>query len=307
VHPGLTRREALVAGVGSIVTAAVGGAQTGGASALQRAVIPSSKTSVARVGLGTWQTFDVGRDTAKRAQLSEVLSVFTDAGASVVDTSPMYGTSEEVLGDLVRDTGLRAKLFLATKVWTQGERAGIDQMNESFRLLRTDRVELMQIHNLLDRRVHIRYLRKLKEQGKAAHIGVTHYTQAAANELAKIIREESVDFVQFALSLDEPEATTQLLAACWERGVAFLANRPFGGGGSFAKTRGKALPPWAKDLGIESWAQFLLKWVLSHPEVTCAIPGTGKPEHMRDNLAAARGPLPDAAARARMRAAWAAL
>jgi len=293
--------------MGAIVSAVGSPAQPGGSSALHRSVIPSSKTSVARVGLGTWQTFDVGRDATKRAQLAEVLKVFTDAGASVVDTSPMYGTSEEVLGDLVRDTGLRAKLFLATKVWTSGEQAGIEQMNASFRLLRADRVELMQIHNLLDRRVHIRTLRKLKEQGKAAHIGLTHYTQPAAGALAKIIQEEPVDFVQFALSLDEPEATTELLATCAERGVAFLANRPFGGGGSFTKTRGKALPPWAKELGIESWAQFLLKWVLSHPEVTCAIPGTGKPEHMRDNLAAARGPLPDAADRARMRAAWAAL
>jgi len=272
--------------------------------ALPRAVIPSTGRSVARIGLGTWSTFDVGQDAAGRTALSDVLRVFTAAGGDVVDTSPMYGTSEAVLGDLLRDTGLRSKVFLATKVWTEGGAPGIAQMKESLRLLRTRRVELMQIHNLVDWRTHLKELRRMKDAGTVSHIGITHYKAAAIDDLVRIVKAERLDFVQFALSLEEPEAADSLLKLCEDRGVAFLANRPFGGGRAFGQARGQSLPAWAQEHGIASWAQFLLKWVLSFPQVTCAIPATGKPEHMRDNLEAGSGPLPDAATRARMAALW---
>jgi aryl-alcohol dehydrogenase-like predicted oxidoreductase len=306
--PPLTRRDALIAGAAGLTGVAL--SNSGAASAaevsgpLARAVIPSTGKSVSRVGLGTWQTFDVGGDAARRAALAEVLRVFTAAGGDVVDTSPMYGTSEAVLGDLFRDTGLRPKVFLATKVWTQGGREGIAQMKDSFRLLRSGHVELMQIHNMLDWRTHLKELRRMKDAGTLTHIGITHYTAGALDELTRVVKAEKLDFVQFALSLEEPEAARDLLRLCAEKGVAFLANRPFGGGGAFGRARGEALPSWAKEQEIGSWAQFLLKWVLSHPEVTCAIPGTGKPEHMRDNLQGAMGALPDAATRERMAALW---
>lgn len=260
-----------------------------------------------RLGLGTWQAFDVGAEIGVRAQLATVLREFVAAGATLVDTSPMYGSAERVLGELMAETGLREKLFVATKVWTTGRAAGVDQMEESLRLLRTDRVELMQIHNLVDWRTHLATLREWQAAGRARLIGVTHYSTGALDDLARVVRRERLDFVQYALSLEEPEAARDFLHLCSDRGVAFIANRPFGGGGALTRARGKPLPPWAAELGIVSWAQFLLKWVLSHPEVTCAIPGTSRPQHLRDNLDAARGAPPDAATRTRMAAAWRAI
>lgn len=270
---------------------------------LATATIPSTGERIPRLGLGTWQTFDIGDDPAARAQLAAVLREFAAAGARLVDTSPMYGRSERVLGELVTQEGLRERLFIATKVWTTGRAAGVAQMEESLRLLRTDRVELMQIHNLVDWRTHLATLREWKERGRARLIGVTHYSAGALDDLARVVQSEPLDFVQYALSLDEPEAAADFLKRCADRGVAFIANRPFGGG-ALARVRGKPLPPWCAELGIGSWAQFLLRWVLSHPEVTCAIPGTSRPQHLRDNLSAARGPMPDAATRAKLAAAW---
>jgi diketogulonate reductase-like aldo/keto reductase len=274
---------------------------------LARAVIPSTGRRIARVGLGTWQAFDVGPDPGKRATLAEVLRVFVAGGGDVVDTSPMYGTSEAVLGDLLRDTGLGAKVFLATKVWTEGRDAGLAQMEKSLGLLRSHRVELMQIHNLVDWRTHVKELRRMKEAGSIGLIGITHYKAEAIPDLVRIVKAEKLDFVQAALSLEEPEASEGLIQLCEERGVAFLANRPFGSGRAFARTRAQALPGWAKEHGIESWAQFLLKWILSFPQATCAIPATSQPGHMRDILGAARGALPDEKVRARMAGLWKAL
>ncbi len=266
--------------------------------------IPSSGGMLPVVGCGTWRTFDVGTKPEERAPLAEVLRILFDAGGSVIDTSPMYGAAERVVGDLLAAAGTRNKAFLATKVWISGGDAGIAQMQKSMALLKTQRIELMQIHNLLDWRLHLKELRRMKDAGVISHIGVTHYTANAIDELISVVKAEKLDFVQFALSLEEPEAAERLLGLCADRGVAFLANRPFGGGRAFGQARGQALPPWAGEMGIGSWAQFLLKWVLSFPQVTCAIPGTGKAEHMRDNLRAAVGPAPDAATRARMSALW---
>jgi diketogulonate reductase-like aldo/keto reductase len=274
---------------------------------MSTAQIPSTGESIARIGLGTWQTFDVGADAARRATLSETLRVFLDGGGKLIDTSPMYGSSEAVLGDLLAAGRLHDRAFLATKVWTSGERAGADQMATSLRLLKAQKVELMQVHNLVDWRAHLRTMRRLKDEGRVKYIGITHYVQSAFDDVERVMRAEPLDFVQLNLSLEEPEAADRMLALCAERRVAFIANRPFGGGGSFSRVRARPLPGWAADYEIASWAQFMLKWILSHPQVTAAIPGTGNPDHMRDNLAGGRGRIPDQAARARMAAAWRAL
>jgi diketogulonate reductase-like aldo/keto reductase len=302
----LSRRDFLRLGTGAALAVACGvrADAQGAPMPLATSTIPSTGEKLPRLGLGTWQTFDVGPDAAARAQLAEVLREFVAAGAKLVDTSPMYGRAEQTLGDLTAEAGVRDRLFVATKVWTSGRAAGVAQMEESLRRLRTAQVELMQIHNLVDWRTHLATLREWKERGRTRLIGVTHYTSGALDDLARVVRSEPVDFVQYALSLDETEAAPDFLRLCADRGVAFIANRPFGGGGALARVRGKPLPAFAAELGITSWAQFLLKWVLSHPEVTCAIPGTSRPQHLRDNLQAARGPMPDAAQRAKMAAAW---
>ncbi len=266
--------------------------------------IPSSGERIPAVGLGTWQSFDVGSDATRRARCADALRAFVDGGGSVIDSSPMYGSSEAVVGDLVQAAKLRDKLWLATKVWTSGERAGVSQMEKSLALLKAPRIELMQVHNLLDWRTHLRTLRTWKDTGRVKYIGVTHYQASAHDDVERVLRAEQLDFVQLNLSLDEPEAAQRMLGVCAERGVAFIANRPFGGGSSFARARGKPLPAWVADYDIASWAQFMLKWILAHEQVTCAIPGTSNASHVADNLAAATGRLPDGQARGRMAAEW---
>ena len=318
----MNRRDFLRLGAGSAALACGLRGETMNLPPLQRSLIPSSSPAakrqdeparasataggrqVARVGLGTWRVFDVGSDLTLRTQLAEVLREFVAAGGDIVDTSPMYGSAETVLGDLAAETGLREKLFLATKVWTSGAGTGLAQMESSLRKLRTSRVELMEIHNLLDWRTHLPNLRRWKEEGRIGHLGITHYTAGALGDLTRIVKAEKLDFVQYALSLEEPRAAGDFLKLCADRGVAFIANRPFAEGAAFARTRGKALPPWAAELGITSWAQFLLKWILAHPEVACAIAGTSRAEHVRDNLAAARGAALNATDRDRLAAHW---
>lgn len=269
-----------------------------------RSVIPSSGESITRVGLGTWRTFDVGQDASRRARLAEVLRALVASGGSVIDTSPMYGTSPAVLGDLIAATGVRDRLWLATKVWTSGESAGRAQAEEQFRLLRSERLELLQVHNLSDWRTQLATLRRWKEAGRIRYLGITHYQRGALGDIARVVQAEKLDFVQYPLSLEEPAAAGDLLALCADRGVAFIANRPFSEGGALARVRGTPLPPWAADLGITSWAQYLLKWILAHPQVTCTIPGTSNPAHMTENLAAATGPTLEPAARDRLAAHW---
>ena len=213
----------------------------------------------------------------------------------------MYGSSESVAGDLIAELGLRDRLFIATKVWTSGRTEGIRQMETSFRRLRVKRMDLMQVHNLLDVATHTKTLKDWKAEGRVRYIGITHYTASAYDEVERWLKTGDYDFLQINYSLDEREAEERILRTALERRVAVLVNRPFGQGSLFRRVRGRSVPDWAKaELGIESWAQFFLKWIVAHPAVTCAIPGTGKPAHMRDNLAAGTGPLPDAAQRARM-------
>lgn len=266
---------------------------------LQRA-IPRTGEMLPVVGLGTWQTFDVGPAAPQRAELTEVLRTLAALGGRVVDSSPMYGASERVVGDLTSELRNREQLFFATKVWTSGRDAGIRQMEDSFRLMRTRVMDLMQIHNLVDHDVHLRTLREWKTAGRIRYLGITHYHSGAFAELERLVKTKQYDFVQFNFSLDEPDAEARLLPACAASGTAVLVNRPFAQAGLFGRVRGKDLPPWAADLQCKSWAQFFLKWILGHPAVTCAIPGTRRAAHLRDNLGAGTGPLPDAAMRKRM-------
>lgn len=269
--------------------------------------ISGTDDTVPVIGMGSSNTFDVGSGGAEREPLAEVLRIFTRAGGSVVDTSPMYGRSEEVLGDLFAQLELRPRIWLATKVWTRGRQAGAEQIADSMRKLRTDRLELLQIHNLLDWREHVPTLRGMKDSGKLRYTGITHYRADAHAEVERVLRAERFDWVQINYSLAEREAERSLFPYCQEHGVAVLANRPFADGALFDRTRGKTLPPWAAEIGCASWAQFFLRYAASHPAVTCVIPATAKPRHMQDNAAAGAVPLPDAAQRARMAEYFAAL
>ena len=262
--------------------------------------IQSSGEMLPVVGCGTWRTFDVGAHAEERAPLADVLKILFEAGGSVIDTSPMYGAAEGVVGDLLARSGTRNKAFIATKVWTSGRDNGIAQMKKSMALLKTDRLELMQIHNLLDWRAHLPTLRAWKADGRIRYLGITHYTQSAHDELEQVLRAEKWDFVQLNYALDDRAVERRLLPAAVERGTAVIVNQPFGGGGFLRKLLSRKLPDWAGEIGCTSWAQILLKFVLANPAVTCVIPGTGKPEHMRDNVQAGLGVYPDAAMLKRM-------
>lgn len=304
-HPG--RREVLrriavaMAGIGLGRTAR-GWAQVPPAVAMLTRPIPSSGERLPVIGIGTWQTFDVGRDASSRAELREVLDSFGRGGGKVVDSSPMYGTSEEVVGDLAGELKLRPRLFVATKVWTSGRQSGIDQMNASMRKLRADPIDLMQVHNLLDVNTHLQTLRAWKREGRVRYIGVTHYTASSYEAVAAVLEREPLDFVQINYSIGEREAERMLLPLASDRGVAVIANRPFAGGDLFRRLRARPLPDYASEIGCTSWAQLMLKFILSHPAITCAIPGTSKVEHVRDNLTAGEGSLPDERMRARIAA-----
>jgi len=266
--------------------------------------IPSSGEPLGVIGCGTWQTFDVGSATEDRKRLADVLKVLFDAGGSVVDSSPMYGRSEAVTGELLTQLGMHDRAFVATKVWTRGAAEGVRQMEESMRLLQHKRIELMQIHNLVDWRTHLKTLRAWKEAGRIRYLGITHYTESAFGDLEAIMKAEKLDFVQLNYSLADRAAEARLLPLAAERGIGVLVNQPFGGGGLLRGLADRPLPSWAADIGCASWAQALLKYVVSHPAVTCAIPGTSKPQHMRDNVAAGMGAMPDATMRRKMAEEW---
>jgi aryl-alcohol dehydrogenase-like predicted oxidoreductase len=273
-------------------------AQTG--TPMHKRKVPATGERLGVVGLGTWQTFDVGSAPAERAPLAQVLHTLFEAGGSVVDSSPMYGRSEAVAGDLLAAAGTRDKAFIATKVWTSGRDTGIAQMQQSLKLFHTDHIDLMQIHNLLDWQTHLPTLQAWKKEGRIRLMGVTHYTESAHDALDAVLRQGGFDFVQINYAIDDRGAERRLLKTAQDKGVAVLVNRPFGGGGLMRKLSGRALPGWAKDIGCTSWAQVLLKFVLAQPAVTCAIPGTSKPEHMRDNIQAGTGDYPDAGLLKRM-------
>ena len=298
----MRRRAFLGALAGLAVTRAAGGAER-----LHARTIPASGEALPVVGLGTWQSFDVGSDAAARAPLGEVLKTLFDGGGRVVDSSAMYGASESVVGELCTGLGICEPLFLASKVWTRGRDEGVRQMQRSIERMRAGRMDLLQVHNLVDVETHTKTLLEWKAAKRVRYIGITHYTASAHAELERWLRTKQHDFVQVNYSLEQPQAQERLLPLARELGVAVIVNRPFADGGMFRRVRGKGLPPWAAELGIASWAQYFLKWIVSHPAVTCVIPGTGNPAHMRDNLGAGLGAMPDAALRRRMAEHYASL
>ena len=262
--------------------------------------IPATGEALPVIGLGTWQVFDVGADASARAPLRDVLRTFFAAGGRMVDSSPMYGTSESVVGDLCTELSICKPLFVATKVWTSGRDAGIQQMETSFKRLRVEKMDLMQVHNLVDVATHTKTLADWKAKGRVRFVGITHYTSSAYVEVEKWLKTGQYDFLQINYSLAERESEKRLLPLARDRKVAVIANRPFAEGAMFRQVRGKPVPEWAKEAGMATWAQYFLKWIVSHPAVTCAIPATGRADHLADNLAAGTAPLPDEALRTRM-------
>jgi diketogulonate reductase-like aldo/keto reductase len=255
-------------------------------------MIPSTGELLPVIGLGTWQTFDVDNDMAYPA-LKSVLSEMNSAGGRLIDSSPMYGNAEAVIGDISSGMLSRNDFFYATKVWTTGLQEGIRQMETSFSRMKRTAMDLVQIHNLTDWKTHLPQLRRMKEAGKIRYIGITHYTDESHEELEKILMAEQLDFVQFNYSMSSRNAEKRLLNAASDRGVATLINRPLAVGNLFGKVEGKPLPAWAAELDIESWAAYFLKYIIAHPAVTCVIPATGKLAHAIDNLKAGTGILPD--------------
>ena len=293
-----------IGAAGLFAPGALSGDPGGRPAPLARA-IPSTGEKLPAIGLGTWETFDVGPGAETRRPLGDVLARFASRGGRLVDSSPMYGRAEGVIGALAGEAGLLPSLFVATKVWTRGKSSGLEQMERSVRLL--GKVDLMQVHNLLDLETQLASIRAWKAAGRVRYAGVTHYTASAHAELARVLRKEKPDFVQVNYSAAEPEAGASLLPLAADLGVAVIANRPFGGGEALRRALKTPLPAWAAEAGCASWPQVFLKWILADPAVTCAIPATSKIAHLEDNLGAAEEPLPDAAWRKRAREAVAAL
>jgi diketogulonate reductase-like aldo/keto reductase len=303
--PSFKRRLLLQAGAATLL-APVTESRAATAGLITRA-IPRSGERLPAIGLGTYQVFDLPQTQLAGTELQNVLKRFVELGGAVVDSSPMYGHAEATTGILSSALNVRKSLFLATKVWTSGRDAGIRQMEDSFRLMQTGTIDLMQVHNLLDLKVHLPVLREWKKTGRIRYLGITHYHAGAHAEVEKLVKSGDFDFVQINYSMDEPEAEARLLPACADSGTATLINRPFSQAGLFGRVRGKPLPPWCADMDCSSWAQFFLKWIISNPAVTCAIPGTGRITHIEDNMAACTGRLPDAALRKKMTAYFSAL
>jgi len=263
--------------------------------------IPSSGESLPVIGVGTWERFDVGAKDPKRAALQEVLATLFVAGGRVIDSSPMYGKAEGVVGELLSAMPDAPRPFIATKVWTRGKREGVAEMERSEKLM-GGRLDLIQVHNLLDWRQHVETLGAWKASGRIRYTGITHYTPSAHAELESVMRAAPWDFVQLDYSLEDRAAEARLLPLAAQRGMGVIVNRPLGGGGLIRRLMKKLLPDWAKEAGCGSWAELLLKFILAHPAVTCVIPGTGDPKHMAEFVKAGSGPLPDAALLARLRA-----
>jgi diketogulonate reductase-like aldo/keto reductase len=268
-------------------------------SQLMRA-IPSTGEKLPVIGLGSAVTFDVRPGSAEAKPLADVFTLFAKHGGKVVDSSPMYGYAEEVIGDLAAKSHLRNSLFIATKVWTNGKEQGIAQMQRSLELFHTKTIDLMQVHNLADVETQMASLREWKSKGRIRYTGITYSEDRGFGEVERIMRLQKPDFVQINYSLVDRGAAQRILPLAQELRMAVIVNRPFGGGGIFKVISAKPLPPWTAEFDCHSWSQFLLKWILSHPAVTCVIPATNNPQHLEDNMAAGVGRLPDAKTRQRM-------
>jgi diketogulonate reductase-like aldo/keto reductase len=266
--------------------------------------IPVSGEALPVVGLGTWQAFDIRGDADARRDATQTLREFLAAGLRVIDSSPMYGAAEAVVGELLEPLDTKQSAFIATKVWVSGAEAGRRQIENSYRLLRRKTLDLILVHNLLDLDAHLPTLAQFKREKRLRYVGVTHYTASAHAALVRAIERGGIDFVQVNYALSEREAEKTVLPAAAANKVAVLINRPLGEGAVLARVRGKPLPPIAADVGATTWAQLALKWIIGHPAVTCVIPGTRNPRHLLDNAAAGRGIVPDAALRARIAEAF---
>lgn len=301
MSPGCNRRTfcRTLGASGTLAAIAPAWAHHSEADMIQRA-IPSTGERLPVIGLGTSNVFDTGSSAAERAPLKKVLQILLEGGGSLLDTSPMYGRAEEVSGDLVAGDQLRSRMFIATKVWTRGREAGLQQIENSMRLLKAPKLDLIQVHNLLDIDTQLATLRRLKDDGRIRYIGITHYTVASHDDLEDVIRREPLDFVQLNYSIVTRDAEQRLLPLAAERKVAVLVNRPFEDGALFGRVRGKPLPAWAAEVDCTSWAQIFLKFIASHPAVTCIIPATAKPDHMSDNVQGGQGRMPDQKMRERM-------
>ncbi len=295
-------RRAVLSGMGALglsLSLRTGRADAGARPPLTRP-IPASGEQLPVIGMGSWITFDVGSDQAARAERLAVLQAFFDAGGTIVDSSPMYGSSQEVIGDCLARMPGKLPLFAATKVWTPFRLLGVKQMETSRELWGVERFDLMQIHNMLDWEAHLETLLAWRAQGRVRYIGITTSHGRRHEAVARVMAERPIDFVQFTYNVVDREAEARLLPFAAERGLAVIVNRPFQGGYLLERLASQPLPDWAGEIGCANWAQFLLKFIVAHPAVTCAIPATSRVEHMRENMGAAHGALPDAAMRARM-------
>lgn len=292
----ISRRDLLKLSAGAAAGALTGTAQ--GATELTTRPIPSSGERLPVVGIGT-NRYRTGPES-EIAPLRETLKTFAAAGGKVIDTAPIYSSSELVLGELIAGLGIRNQLFIATKVYASGRAAGIEDMDASFKRLRTDRIDLIQVHSLSDTETQLATMRESKAKGRYRYVGVTTSRDSQYPDMEAVLKRETLDFVQVDYSIENRTAAQRILPLAEERGVATLINLPFGRASLFSAVRGKPLPPWAAEFGCQSWAQFFLKYVIGHPAVTCAIPGTRRPAHVIDNLEAARGRLPDQAMRRKM-------
>ncbi|GLZ88809.1 aldo/keto reductase [Metapseudomonas resinovorans] len=303
MRTGITRAEflRLSAGTALLAMSPFSLAADMGQQPLRRRTIPSSGEQLPVIGIGTYRGFDISRNATEAwADCRKVLEELFAGGGSVIDSSPMYGQAEEVVGGLLNELKAHDRAFVATKVWTQGRQHGVEQMQHSMRLLQRQRIDLMQVHNLVDWQEHLKTLRQWKEEGRIRYLGVTHYTSSAYDQLEKVLRAEQLDFLQVDYALDDRDAEERILPLARERGTAVLINRPFGGGNLLRNLLQQPVPEWAAEYDCTSWSQLLLKFCLSHPAVTCVIPGTGNPRHMLDNLHAGRGKEADQALRDRL-------
>lgn len=264
--------------------------------------IPASAEKLPVIGIGSWIQFDVAPDSTDKESLKEVLQLLHKGGGRLIDTSPMYGKAEAVIGELTSALPFADEFFYATKVWTGGRHNGIAQMENSFRLMRRNSIDLVQVHNLQDWQTHLETLNAWKQEGKVRYTGITHYRDSAHAEMERIVKTGSVDFAQFNYSILSRNAERTLLTTCRDHGVAVIVNEPLDKGRLFERVHGVKLPSWAKEIDVHNWAAFFLKYILAEDAVTCVIPGTSNADHLRDILQAAEGVMPDEKMRARMRA-----
>ncbi len=304
MRAGLSRRAFIVnLGLGGLCLAVPsmnGFAAVSRTAGLLQGEIPSTGERIPAIGMGTWITFNVGSDETLIEARTRVLGTFLEQGGSVIDCSPMYGTAADVLGKALAALNAHRQVFAATKIWTSDGTATIDQANESRRRWGVEGFDLLQVHNLRAWKDHLPTLFEMKERGELRYVGITTSHGRRHDELARIMETEPLDFVQLTYNLLDREVEQRLLPIARERGIAVIANRPFKGGQLFQRFQSEPLPSWAEEIGARNWAEYFLKFIISHPAVTCAIPATSSVEHMRENMGAMRGKLPDSRQRQRM-------